>query len=182
MDKRWFVLSGAPGAGKTTLLAELSRRGYATVAEAATDLIEERQAAGVDGPWRQAGFLDEIVAVQLDRARQAATWDPQLPVVFDRSPVCSLALAWYSRLPVGAALAAAAAQTAGPFGRRVLMVADLGFVVPTAVRRISHRNAVRFGAVHREAYRKYGFAIVEVPRATVSQRADLVEATIAAAS
>lgn len=44
---RRYVLTGAPGAGKTALVDVLSERGYPVVAEAATDVILQRQARGV---------------------------------------------------------------------------------------------------------------------------------------
>lgn len=61
---RRYVLTGAPGTGKTSVAAGLRRRGVAVVAvvdEAVTDLIATAQAGGVDEPWRDATFLDDIV-------------------------------------------------------------------------------------------------------------------------
>jgi predicted ATPase len=56
---RRFVLTGAPGAGKTALAVALRDRGYVIVAEAATDVIAEEHARGIDEPWRNGGFLDD---------------------------------------------------------------------------------------------------------------------------
>jgi predicted ATPase len=53
------VLTGAPGAGKTALAVALRDRGYVIVAEAATDVIAEEHARGIDEPWRNGGFLDD---------------------------------------------------------------------------------------------------------------------------
>ncbi len=36
-------------------------RGYAVVAEAATDVIADEQVRGVEEPWRSESFLDTIV-------------------------------------------------------------------------------------------------------------------------
>ncbi len=62
-----YVLTGAPGAGKTTLARALSARGYGVMAEAATDVIAERQAAGVAEPWRYDDFADRIAVLQQQR-------------------------------------------------------------------------------------------------------------------
>jgi hypothetical protein len=42
----WYVLTGGPCAGKTTLLAELEKRGYKTVPEAARTYIDQERAKG----------------------------------------------------------------------------------------------------------------------------------------
>jgi predicted ATPase len=174
MTTRRFVLTGAPGAGKTTLIEELRRRGHPVVAETVTDLIADRQAAGIPDPWTDHRFLAEIVRVQ--RAReQAVTGDL---VFFDRSPLCTLALARYSRLPVPVELQAAVAAMTGRYERRVFFVQELGFVEPTAVRRISYPDSLRFGAIHADVYAEHGFVLVEVPKAPVAQRADLVERVV----
>jgi predicted ATPase len=157
-----YVLTGAPGAGKTTLADELRRRGHAVVREAATDVV----AAGRDGD----GFLDAVLAVQLARER-AATAPVQ---VLDRSPVCTLALARYLGLPPPAALLTAAA--ARRYQRTAFLVQPLGFMTPTAVRRISYADALRFAAIHEQVYREYGYTLVEVPAAPVAERVALVEA------
>ncbi|MGH3722077.1 MAG: AAA family ATPase [Pseudonocardiaceae bacterium] len=66
---RRYVLMGAPGAGagKTVIGLALRDRGYAVVAEAATDVIAEEQARGVEEPWRSESFLDDTVRLQHQR-------------------------------------------------------------------------------------------------------------------
>jgi hypothetical protein len=64
---RRYVLTGAPGAGKTALAMTLRERGYLVMAEAATDLIADEQARGVDESWRTVDFLDKIARLQRQR-------------------------------------------------------------------------------------------------------------------
>ncbi|NUR89123.1 MAG: AAA family ATPase, partial [Nonomuraea sp.] len=81
-----YVLTGAPGAGKTALAQALAARGHRVVAEAATDVIAERQAGGEDEPWTGDGFLDAIAALQSRRQRDAGPYGIQF---YDRSPLCT---------------------------------------------------------------------------------------------
>jgi predicted ATPase len=93
-----YVLTGAPGAGKTAILRALERAGQRVVEEAATDVIALQQALGSPAPEYEPRFLEQIVCLQ--RARQQASPAGGAAVFFDRSPVCTLALARYAGLPV----------------------------------------------------------------------------------
>lgn len=167
---RRFVLTGAPGAGKTTIVNALRDRGFAIIGEAATDVISTRLAAGVAEPWTETGFLDRITALQRRRQLEATA-----PVqVFDRSPVCTLALAVYSGQPVPRALREELRRSADLYHRRVLFVGLLGFVTPTAARRIGLEDARRFERIHEEVYRDQGYEVVDVPPGAVDARLALV--------
>ena len=96
---RRYIITGAPGAGKTTILAALRDRGYAVVEEAATDVIAHEHALGRDQPAHDAGFLDAVALLQRDRQQQPAPSATTVQV-FDRSPICTLALAHYLGQPV----------------------------------------------------------------------------------
>jgi predicted ATPase len=166
MTVRRYVLTGAPGAGKTTLIDALRGRGHAVVAEAATDVITRRHAAGVDEPWADAAFLEEIVELQRSRER-AATGEV---IFFDRSPLCTLALARHMSFAVPAALTAAVAEAVTAYQAQAFLVRPLGFVVKTAVRRISYPDSLRFAAIHQDVYTEHGFTLVDVPAAPVAER------------
>ena len=176
---RCFVLTGAPGAGKTALGVALQERGHVLVPEAATEVNEREQARGVDAPWERDDFLDQIVDLQHRRHAEAlsAAPEPSGVVLFDRSPLCTLALARWLGREVTPALEAEVARVVEErvFERSVFFVEPLGFLVPTAVRRISYSDTLRFGQVHEDVYLEHGFRLIRVPAAPVPQRADLVE-------
>ena len=172
-----YIITGTPSAGKTAILLELEARGYAVVPEAATDVIARRQAKGQ--PWHGACFIDDIVALQ--RRRQEAAVPPGVTVqVFDRSPVCTLALAWYVEQPVSDALAGEVdpIMRAGVYQRRVFFVRPVGFVTATAARRITYEQSLEFERRHEHAYRSCGFSVVDVPPGTLVERAAAVERLI----
>ncbi len=176
-----FVVTGAPGAGKTTLLEALREQGYAVVGEAATDVISRRQAAGVDAPWERDDFIDEVVGLQ--RVRELLPVAPEARVqLFDRSPLCTLALARYQERAVTRSLADEVDRVVRHrlYHPTVLLVRPLGFIEPTAARRISYREALRFQATHEAVYREHGFVLLDVPAAPLEERVHLVRDCIGA--
>eukprot|EP01037_Dinobryon_pediforme_P014376 gene14376-14500_t len=61
------------------------------VEEAATDVIALAQGQGVDAPWLEADFIEKVLNLQRLRADRVMSLPG--PVLFDRSPYCTLALA-----------------------------------------------------------------------------------------
>lgn len=171
-----YIITGAPGAGKTTILKALHARGYAMVDEAATDIILREQSLGHQEPWRDAGFIDAITLLQ--RAREMRPAPPGTSVqLYDRSPICTLALAHYGGQPVPQVLASEVNRILreGIYQQQVFVVRLLGFVTPTAARRISYAESVRFGRLHERVYRTHGYELVDVPAGTVEERAELID-------
>jgi predicted ATPase len=177
-----YILTGAPGAGKTVLIRALERAGFAVVEEAATDLIALVTAEGVVEHWREPSFIDDIVALQVRRQQRADAWPDEL-VVFDRSPICSLALAEFLGRDPPAALHAELARIEREviYQRRVFFVRGLGFIAPTEARRITLEDAARFEAVHADVYRRLGYDLIDIPPASVADRLDLIVRSVSRA-
>lgn len=176
--RRW-VLTGAPGAGKTAVLQALATRGHDVVAEAATDVIAVLQAQGVDEPWTRADFCDRIALLQ--RRRQEQPLSPGTRVqVFDRSPLCTLALSRFlGRAPTPALIAEVDRVVRDEiYEPRVFLVRPLGAIEATAARRITYADSLRFEVVHQQVYVEHGFALHHVSVAAVGERAAMVEALI----
>ena len=178
--RRWIV-TGTPGAGKTMLVDALAARGHAVVREAASDVVAAYPSG--DAHWERAEFLDDIVTLQ--RARELAPVPPGVSdQVFDRSPVCTLALARHLGRDVTPRLAAELARIERDrtYERRVLYVEWLGFLTPTPVRRIDVEQTLDFDRIHRLTYTELGYDLVDVPVAPVEERASLVESVLATAT
>jgi predicted ATPase len=169
-----YILTGPPGSGKTTILAALRDRGHHVVEEAATDIIVAHAAQGVVEPWRRADFIDRIVALQRERQLGA---EPAESAVFDRSPVCTLALAVFLHRPISAVLAVELDRIAreNVYERRVFFVRSIGFVQPTVARRITYAESLDFERIHLETYRDLGYDIVDVEPGPVAARLEVVE-------
>jgi len=163
-----FILTGAPGAGKTAVLRQLEVDGFSVVEEAATDVIALEQALGIAEPWTDPGFIDRIVALQRQR-RLTATGELQF---HDRSAFCTEALATFVGHPPSDLLRTEIEELkgSGVYESRVFFVRLMGFVQPTAARRIGVEEARRFEEVHEHTYRAHGFEPVFVEPASVLDR------------
>ena len=149
------------------------------VEEAATDVIARQQAQGVAEPWTDPGFIDAIAELQRQRRLQAANL-PGTAQFHDRSAVCTAALADYLGHPVSAGLRRELQriETAAVFERRVFFIRHLGFVVPTAARRISFADALRFEQVHEATYRRYGYQLVPIAPGPLANRVAAIKAAL----
>lgn len=174
-----FILTGTPGSGKTAILRQLELDGLAVVEEAATDLIALNQARGIDEPWESPDFIDAIVALQR-RRRLAVCANNTRPIVFDRSPVCTLALARYLGHPVSRHLTAELdrVRDQAVYDRRVLFIKNQGFIAPTAARRISLDDALRFEVMHADAYRSMGYNLITIEPGPLDTRVAHVRALV----
>ncbi len=99
---------------------------------------------------------------------------------FDRSPLCTLALARYLSRPVTPLLAAEVARVTSEqvYQQEVFLVRPLGFVERTAARRISYADSLAFEAVHEEVYREHGYTVRDVPAGPVADRVDYLRSAI----
>jgi predicted ATPase len=149
--------------------------GYATVAEAATDIILEEQAHGIAEPWRDSAFPRKILEMQWLRQGQAAA-SPSEIQFFDRAPLDTWALCLFlgMPIPVGFREEIARVQEAGAYEKTALFVENLGSCEPTAARRISFEDSLRFERVHEEVYREWGYRCLRIPAQSVEERAQTV--------
>lgn len=171
------MLTGAPGAGKTSLLAELAGRGQRTVPEAATDLIAEGQRRGVAEPEREPDFIARVVELQIARQRAASEGELWF---FDRSPLCTLALARHLDRPMPPMLRAELDRivTEHVYQPLVFFLEAPAELVNTPIRRVDPAAAREFGRLHVTVYERFGFVLHRIPVLPPAERADLVLAAV----
>ncbi len=169
----FFIFSGGPGAGKTTTLEALRTRGYACVDEAARQILKEQAASGGDATHDgdRAKYRDLVLARSLRDFR--AMRETTAPVFFDRGiPEIS----GYGNAP-GAADPPALTQAIAQCRYNALV-----FVFPPweaiythdEERKHSFEHAVAVYETICAAYPRFGYRIVDVPRATVEERVEFV--------
>ena len=176
---RRYILTGTPGSGKTAILRQLELAGIGVVEEAATDVIALRQAEGVEEPWREPGFIDAIAQLQKLRLERASG-APDALQFHDRSLVCTQVLAAYLGVeePENLSLEVQHVLREAIFEKTVFFIRSLGFVRPTAARRISFEESLRFEQMHEQAYREAGFELEFVEAGSVAERAAAILGTI----
>lgn len=171
-----YILTGAPGSGKTAILRLLETLGHPVIEEAATDVIALASALGEDEPWRDPGFIDRILALQVRRQDAGRPAAGSAAVFCDRSPACTLALARFLGFAVPPRLAAEAGRLLhdGAYAATAFFIRNQGFVEPTAARRISYAESLAFERVHEEVYAELGFRLIDVPAGPLPGRAALI--------
>jgi predicted ATPase len=161
------------------MLRHLEAAGFPTAGEAATDVIAVWQQQGIDEPWTYPSFVDAIVETQRDR--QINLGNSAGIQFYDRSPICTLALAEWLGHPVSDTLRCEIERIRRErvYRPEVFFVRSLGFVTPTEARRISLADAIRFGELHEEIYLANGYELVYIDSATAIQRVEAIKRSVA---
>ena len=174
-----FIFTGTPGSGKTSVSRELEKLGHAVIHEAATDVIAQEQAKGIEKPWEEPEFVDQITYMQKERQMNAAG-DLQF---YDRAPLCTYALGKYlahwkglefKPLPVLLDEIDRCIKN-DVYQNRIFFFENLGFIEHTDARKISYEDALIFEQIHLDVYKEFGFDIMMAPKGlTVTQRCEFI--------
>jgi predicted ATPase len=167
-DRRCFALTGGPGVGKTALLDHLGSMGFATVREAARDVIQEQLQLDSDIlPWRdQPAFQRHVLDLQLEREDAADG-----PVVFmDRGIPDGIAYLKAYRLSVFRMML----ENARDRYDGVFLIEPHGEYLDDAERREDAEEALMLHGVLKETYRDLGYELISVPSMSVAHRSKFV--------
>lgn len=170
-----YILTGTPGCGKTSIIRELENLGYFVVHEAATDVIAHEQNSGHLTPWEQPNFVDKIVDLQKKREIQASDYFSSLQF-YDRSPICTYALAIYLNVEPSEFLLQEVERIKkdNVYENKVFFIENLGFCAPTNARKISFEESLVFEKIHVEAYTKFGYECLHIPAMPLSERMNTI--------
>jgi predicted ATPase len=170
---RLFVLTGGPGSGKTTLIEALAAAGVATSPEVGRAVIREQLATGGDAlPWADQQAFAELMVVRDIAAREVALASGAITVL-DRGVPDVAGFLRVSGLPVPSHIDEAARTCR--YNQRVFIAPFWPEIFTgDAERKQSPDVAEATFAIMVETYRDYGYDLVELPRATVAERAAFV--------
>lgn len=174
-----FILTGGPGAGKTALLEHLAGQGIAVMPEAGREIIRSQMVLGGRAlPWEDRALFAELMLGWELRSLSAAATLPG-PVLFDRGVPDVAGYLTLEGLEVPAHVRQAA---------QTHRYNSLVFLAPPweeifhadTERRQDFDTARRTCETMRRVYTELGYNLVELPRASVAERAGFVRAKIGA--
>ncbi len=172
-----IVLSGCSGGGKSSLLAELARRHHSVFSEAGRDVVREQTLIGGQGtPWTDLTFFVELT---VSRAVGDALESTALPGLsfFDRSVIDQLSGLESAGLPVPAHIRRAVDEVR--YNKIVFLVPPWPEIFANDTER-RHGFADAEKAYHHLlcTYERFGYDPLILPKASVTDRADWVLASL----
>ncbi|HEY8997456.1 MAG TPA: AAA family ATPase [Edaphobacter sp.] len=176
-----IVITGGPGAGKTALLRELEARGYACADEVAREIIREQvELKGDVLPW-----ADRELFARLMLERSLRQWRElqatQTMVFVDRGLPDTLCYARLVGLSEDFARQAYEVCMSFRYSRTVFIApAWEEIYVTDAERRQDFDEAIATFGLMVRTYKDCGYQLVELPKASVRERAEFVLRYLAA--
>jgi predicted ATPase len=164
-----FVLTGGPGSGKTTLIDGLARAGCSAMPESGRGVIRQQEATGGHAlPWAdRLSFAELMLSWDVRSYFEAANLPG--PVFFDRGVPDVLGYLELCGVPAPAHMREAAALFRYE-GDVFILPPWREIFVNDKERRQSFEEAQRTYETMAGIYQRFGYRLVEVPRAPVEER------------
>lgn len=169
----YYIITGGPGAGKTTLLEKLVKRGYNCVPEVARNIIRRQIDSGGNAvPW---GDVAEYSRIMLDASIQdfISYSDFSEILFFDRGIPDVYGYNLLTGIDTTVELKNALYDHR--YNPIVFILPPWKEIYETdGERKQDFKEAVRTYETMKSVYSGLGYTLVEVPRTSVSERADYV--------
>lgn len=171
------MIFGCSGGGKSTLLEELARRGFSTCEEPGRQVVREQLFLDGDAlPWTNLPlFVELTISRSINFMTEAACRGGR--TFFDRGIIDQIAGLEQAGHPVPPAYLRAAEKLR--YRRQVFLLPPWpGIYRNDAERRHGLETAVEAFHCLESTYRRFGYELVEVPKAGVGERADFILAAL----
>ncbi|NQX40345.1 Predicted ATPase [Pedobacter steynii] len=175
--KNFFVITGGPGMGKTSLIEEMTKRGYTCVPETGRQIIiHQMNIKGIALPWKSPRLFGELMFRQAHEDFLTCGEQEQ-PVFFDRGIPDVIGYMELCRLQPGREMKGIAKN---------LRYHPFVFITPPweeiyrndTERKQTFAEAVETYEMMRHVYTKLGYDILEIPKISITERADFLVKTI----
>ncbi|WP_104204073.1 AAA family ATPase [Billgrantia saliphila] len=175
--KKRVVFTGGPGSGKTTVIDCLREQGYRCTNEVGRKKIQEQVDKGGNALpwWDKVAFRDEMVREEIENFRRHI--DAEEFVFFDRGIIDAYGYSELEGIPISDELLEYCS---------VLEYSSQVFIFPPwesiflndAERKQNFSEAIATYQAMIGAYKKFGYSLVEVPKASVLERVNFVLASV----
>ncbi|AUO65394.1 ATPase [Citrobacter freundii complex sp. CFNIH2] len=168
-----FILTGGPGSGKSTIIATIIKRGFWCSKEAGRGVIQDQVNIGGDAlPWaNQTAFAELMLSWEMRSWHEAE--EQTQPCFFDRGVPDVVGYLRLSELPIPRHLDNAVEKFRY---NRIVFIAPpwRDIYVQDTERKQSFDVAVATYHAMVKTYRMYDYQLIELPCASVEERADFI--------
>ncbi|WP_057940599.1 AAA family ATPase [Algoriphagus resistens] len=175
-NHNFYVITGGPGVGKTTLLEKLKSRHYKIVPEIARELIKEQQESNGNAlPWKDKELYKKIMFNRSINCYEQAekTFSGEPSIFFDRGFLDAICYAKLVQSEINQRMNSYAENWR--YNKNIFMLPPWQEIYETDnERKQDWTEAVFTFEKMCETYKSYGYDIVEIPKVSVSERADFV--------
>lgn len=172
MHDNFFIITGGPGSGKTTLIEELERRGFFCVEEVARKIIQEYAALGDDARKNLQYFQEMLLLCSID-AYEKVAHNKQDTIFFDCGVIDYVGYVLSTNTQISLELHQKACSL--NYNRKVFMAPPWEEIFRNDNERIqTFEEALKVYEVLMNVYSKYGYEIIELPKASVERRTEFV--------
>lgn len=177
-NRNFFVITGGPGVGKTTLLHELEKLNFKCVPEVAREIIKEQVSSkGKALPWENTELYKELMMERSIASYKQANQNRNEILFFDRGIPDTLS---YARL-INSTI-----STQMDFYTNHYRYNEKVFILPPwleiyttdSERKQTWKDAVQTYEVLAGTYKQYNYELIEVPKTSVTQRAEFILNTL----